>query len=98
MRRLFGVAIFLVGCCSTGSGGNGLSAQQAICLCAPNENAGIREEYEWLNEHYPGYHRRTQHLVFDPDKKKVYDILDITTADGTETSVYFDITWYYGKW
>ena len=101
MRTLFIVlvAAMMLGCKSarnvTPSSGNGSSFEQAVLVKAANEREGIKAEYRWLSEHYPGYKRQTQHLR--AANGRAYDQLDIVTADGQHHSVYFDITSFFGK-
>jgi hypothetical protein len=75
--------------------GDGTSFEKAIVVKAKSETEGVSAEYAWLKDHYPGYTRKGQGLSFD--KGKSYDILRITTADGVEKAVYFDISGFFGK-
>jgi predicted Zn-dependent protease len=75
---------------------DGSSYGKAIVVKAKNETKGIAAEYKWLQENYPGYKLRSQSL--DSKDKKHYDIMHITTKDGDEKSIYFDITHFFGKW
>ena len=56
---------------------------------------GIGAEYDWLKEHYPGYHPQGQTLLVSD--KKPFDKIRIKTASGEEKDVYFDISHFYGK-
>ncbi len=89
----------VLGCKSIGhvthSGGDGSSFEQAVIVEAAHESEGIRAEYRWLSEHYPGYKRGPQHLR--GANGRAYDQLDIVTAGGQHRSVYFDITSFFGK-
>jgi hypothetical protein len=62
---------------------------------ADNELEGIAMEYQWLDEHYPGYTKKSQSLTFYNDKP--YDVFAIETADGQEMMIYFDISLFFGK-
>lgn len=74
---------------------DGLTLKTAIIIEADDEFSGILKENEWLQEHYPGYEKGGQATTFDGDI--IYDIISITTADGIELKIYFDITAFYGK-
>ena len=74
---------------------DGSSAEKAIVIHANSETAGVSEEYRWLKKQYPGYTLKGQGLA--PINGKSYDVLTITTADGVEKVVYFDITGFFGK-
>jgi hypothetical protein len=73
----------------------GGSFETAIVLQASNEREGIPMEYQWLNEHYPGYQLLRQ--AFNIFNDKPYDIMTIRTADDLEKVIYFDISSFYGK-
>ncbi|MCU0445315.1 MAG: hypothetical protein MUE85_10390 [Microscillaceae bacterium] len=68
---------------------DGSSAEKAIVV------KSIEAEYAWIRKNYPNSRMRSQALVFV--KKKPYDILKITTAEGEEKSIYFDISKFFGK-
>jgi hypothetical protein len=91
-------------CCSaspsppgiTYAGSDGSSLAHAVVIQTELKGgAGVRSEYVWLSQRYPGYKRKLQALIHQGGKS--YDRLDITTADGRELSVYFDITAFFGK-
>lgn len=78
------------------AGSDGSSLANAVVIQTELKgSAGVRSEYAWLSQRYPGYKRRLQALLHKGDRS--YDRLDITTADGRELSVYFDITSFFGK-
>src|SRR5215469_3556609 len=82
---------------ATFSGGDGSSMKEAIVISnAPNETTGIRAEYIWLHEHYPGYTLQRQTLR--SDQAGNYDEMQILTSDGKTLTVYFDISSYLGKY
>jgi len=74
---------------------DGTSYESAIIMKERNENEGVKAEYTWLRANYPGYIVKKQGLNFH--KEKAYDVLYITTAEGKEKSIYFDISNFYGK-
>lgn len=74
---------------------DGTSFEKAIFITETHESTGVDAEYAWIQSKYPGYHTRGQALVYN--KNKPFDIIHITTADGTNMDVYFDISNYFGK-
>jgi hypothetical protein len=77
------------------SGGDGSSLKKAIIVKAPNEESGVRAEYEYIRQHYPGSKEGDQSL--QESKGKSYDVMELTTAEGKKKTLYFDITAYFGK-
>jgi uncharacterized protein YceK len=73
----------------------GTSYENAIIIKVTTESAGVREEYKWLAESYPGYAmiRKTQ----TSKANKHYDIITFKTKNGEEKIAYFDITSFFGK-
>ncbi|MFI5204033.1 MAG: hypothetical protein ACHQF2_06005 [Flavobacteriales bacterium] len=98
---LFILTQLLIGCVGvkkTGSStvsGDGSSYETAIYINETNEMSGVKAEYAWLNEHYPGYKRNMQSLA--NHNGKPYDIIKIKTAAGDDVTVYFDISNFFGK-
>ena len=74
---------------------DGSSYDKAIVIKEDHESQGIHAEYAWIRNKYPGSKTRSQSLNFHD--KKSYDIIHITTADGKEVAIYFDISNFYGK-
>lgn len=74
---------------------DGSSFEKAIIIEATNDFQGVKDEYAWLKQNYPGYKSQGQSL--NMHNKKPYDILHIITADGNKIDVYFDISKSYGK-
>lgn len=72
------------------AGGSGGSADDAVIIEAADHMAGIRAEYQWLTQRYPGYRRVSQALL--RGNGKFYDRIEIETKDGQRKAVYFDIT------
>ena len=78
------------------SGGDGSSIKQAVIITeTANVKTGVRAEYVWLHEHYPGYRLRVQRLRHEGGR--YYDEMRIITADGKSRTVFFDITSFFGK-
>jgi hypothetical protein len=74
---------------------DGSSFEKAIFIKETHEGPGVDAEYAWIRDKYPGSIVNGQALV--NQKNKPYDIIHITTADGTKTDIYFDISNFYGK-
>ncbi|HZY37461.1 MAG TPA: hypothetical protein VFE53_12475 [Mucilaginibacter sp.] len=74
---------------------DGSSFEKAIFIKETHEQPGIDAEYAWIRDKYPNSKLNGQALV--NQKNKPYDIIHITTADGTKTDIYFDISNFYGK-
>ena len=76
--------------------GNGSSFKTAIVILgAKNEAEGTKAEYIYLAGHFPNYKLIRQALL-NSDKKD-YDLLEFTSADGSDHRLYFDITDFFGK-
>lgn len=93
---LFGcliIGLVIVSCSTTGlitdsSGGrDGSSYDKAVIAYS------VRAEYKWIDKTYPESDLMTQ--VVTQYNGKVYDVVSIRTKEGTEKSVYFDITRFY---
>lgn len=76
-------------------GGNGNSINQAVIIKAPNELTGVRAEYEWIREHYPGWELEQQETI--SIQGRTYDMMDFRTPGGIDRTLYFDITDFFGK-
>jgi hypothetical protein len=79
----------------TFSGGHGAGCDDAVVVHATNESEGIRAEYEWIGREYPGFQRGGQGLG---DCKTAVDVIDITTREGEQKKIFFDISSFLGKW
>ena len=73
----------------------GLSCNGAIVIKATTEQTGIAEENAWIQENYPGARKVGQSLT--TCNGKTADQVDIETANGRKTSIYFDISNFFGK-
>ena len=74
---------------------DGSSFEKAIIIDEKNERAGIDAENTQLLALFPGSKRVSQR--FEIYKDKQHEIINISTADGREVAVYFDISSYFGK-
>ena len=79
----------------TYSGGDGSTIGKAVLIRATSARIGVRAEYTWLAQKYPGYKRISQSLQTPGGKP--YDLIEIQTSDGRSMSVYFDISEFFGK-
>jgi hypothetical protein len=77
------------------SGGDGSSLNAAVIVHARDEAVGMRAEYGWIKEHWPGSRRGKQALI--TNNNRLYDALTITDTAGQERTLYFDIAEYFGK-
>jgi hypothetical protein len=74
---------------------DGSCYDKAIFINEDHERPGIDAEYAWIRTRYPGYKLKGQSLNYSNNKP--YDIIHITTGDGTAKDIYFDISNFYGK-
>jgi len=74
---------------------DGSSYEKAIVILKKREGEGEEAEYAWIRSKYQGSKVHSQSLNFYD--KKSYDIIHITTIDGKDVAVYFDISNFYGK-
>src|ERR1035438_2241170 len=82
---------------ATFSGGDGSSLKQAVVITdATGEKTGVRAEYVWLHEHYPGYRLRGQ--ILRNEGGRAFDEMRIVSADGKSHTIFFDITSFFGKY
>jgi tetratricopeptide (TPR) repeat protein len=64
--------------------------EHPVVVLTTDRFEGVRTEYAWLALRYPGAKRTTQALLSQGGRQ--YDKLSVTTADGRELALYFDIT------
>jgi hypothetical protein len=78
------------------AGGDGSNFETAVIIQgAADEMVGVRAEQVWLALKYPAYQFQQQSL--QEHQGKNYDVIDITTRDGQQRQVYFDISAFFGK-
>jgi len=81
-------------------GGDGSSIENAVKIIgASGSMQGIRAEYEYLAGKF-GIRGRDWELVMQSllnDGGKDYDLMRVRLKDGTEITVFFDITDFFGK-
>src|SRR4051812_2120051 len=78
----------------TFEGGDGSSFEKAILIKHATEGTGVKSEYRYIEQHFPGSKVGMQAL--QNNNKRMYDVLTIQTSEG-EKKVYFDITEFFGK-
>lgn len=77
-------------------GGDGTSPDQAVIIQdTTDESVGVRAEYLWIRQYYPGAKVLGQSL--NVIKGKPHDVITIKTASGEEKKLYFDISGFFGK-
>ena len=74
---------------------DGSSYEKAIAINEKTEYKGVRAEYKWLSENYPGYIFISQNMIIYLEKP--YDIITIKTGKGVKNEVYFEISSFSGK-
>jgi uncharacterized protein YceK len=91
---IFLVTVLIVsGCASpqqaTSVERDGSSIEKAVIVNS------IREEYQWVQKHFPGARVTRQALI--ERRGKHYDELTFITPSGETRKVYFDINSFFGK-
>ena len=93
------IVVMLVGCRTASpsySGGDGSSHEQAVIIRGVGDTeAGIDAENAWIRQRHPGARKTMQAL--ESVGRKHYDVIALRLSDGQSTSVYFDITDFFGK-
>lgn len=74
---------------------DGSSFEKAIIIDEKTERAGIEAENAQILALFPGSKRVSQR--FEIYKDKQHEIINISTSDGREIAVYFDVSSYFGK-
>jgi hypothetical protein len=72
------------------AGGDGSSFEQAVVVVNATLLSGPGAAYRYITTRYPGYRRRRQRLIEQNGRK--YDLLEFTTEDGEQKTMYFDVT------
>jgi hypothetical protein len=81
------------------AGGDGSTAANAVIITGGNGIATTKAEHAWLQQHVPGGKVTRQSLVVQrgPLLDRIFDKLEVTLADGSEKSYFFDISSSFGK-
>jgi hypothetical protein len=82
-------------------GGPGDTLESAVIIRgAPNHTVGVQSEYRYLTEkfgqHGTDWELQSQALLEIGTRH--YDEMSIKLSDGTQKSVFFDLTDFFGKW
>lgn len=77
------------------AGPDTIPCERPIQVKAKSDRLGVREERDWLDEHYPGHRGYRQALLSEGGRH--FDVLDFS-LDGREISVCFDITSSFGHY
>jgi hypothetical protein len=87
------LAMMMAGCAATyidsSQGRDGTSFQNAVVV------GSVRAEYLYIDRNYSGSNILSQ--VVTDNNGNPYDVVTITTKDGTEKDIYFDISRFYRK-
>lgn len=75
-------------------GGNGLSKKTAVIVKSGSDYVGVRSEYEWIANRYPGSKPTSQALTAW-DHGKRYDRMIVQTSTGQQVVLWFDISAMY---
>ena len=68
---------------------DGLSIETAVIA------KSIKHEYEWIRNKYP--ESKLQMQILTTHGSKHYDVFEIEIPSGETTTIYFDISGFYGK-
>jgi hypothetical protein len=80
----------------TYAGGDGASCEKRVVINgATNEMDGVAAEHAWLWAKYPGCKLKRQALIKCAEHPA--DQMSITTTEGSNVDVYFDISDFFGK-
>jgi len=88
------------GCPATCAGGDGSGASSPVVVTAGNSTAGVEAEYRYLEHRYGA-----RGIAWQPVRQRliggvngVYlDVITIRLQDGSEVTLHFDITSFFGK-
>ncbi|MER3499236.1 MAG: hypothetical protein C4308_11695 [Chitinophagaceae bacterium] len=75
---------------------DGSSFETAIIIEEKTEGPGVKAEYTWLRENYPGYTLIRQSLSHKDGRH--YDVMEIETKNHERNTIYFNITNFFAKW
>jgi hypothetical protein len=75
------------------AGGDGSSFDQAVIILDANILSGVRAEYDYIEQRYPGYQDRKQSLK--ENNGRTFDVIEFKSAEGEDKMMYFDISAYH---
>lgn len=74
----------------------GTTAESAIVLPGiADDFHGVAAEHAYLSEHFPTWHIEYQTRIAENGRN--YDVLGMIEPDRTKTTIFFDITDWFGK-
>jgi hypothetical protein len=76
------------------AGGDGSTVDQAVQVLAVDDNEGARLENEWIFGRFGRFRKKFGALASAEGRH--FDVIRFELPDGSEHTVYFDITGYYG--
>jgi hypothetical protein len=76
------------------AGGDGSTVDQAVQVLAVDENEGARLENEWIYGHFGRFRKNFGALASAEGRH--YDVIRFELPDGSEHTIYFDITGFFG--
>ncbi len=76
---------------------DGSTPARAILVPRDSEDDGIAWEYAWIREHFGAYKRKGQSLLVNEDGHRL-DRVTVSLSDGTEKTLYFDISRFFGRY
>jgi hypothetical protein len=77
---------------------DGESIEEAVVIQAQSSMDGVPKEYEWLGKRFgrQGQDWIMKSQALTGHANRVYDVITIQLADGSEKQIYFDITGFMG--
>jgi hypothetical protein len=77
---------------------NGESIEEAVVIHAQSSIDGVPKEYEWLGKRFgrQGQDWVMRSQALSGHANRVYDVIAIQLADGSDRQIYFDITGFMG--
>ena len=73
---------------------DGTSMERAVAIMESTEPAGVRAQKAWIAERYPAARKKLSGI--QSENGRHYDVVVLVLPDGTEKTLYFDITAYFG--
>ena len=77
--------------------GSGFDADHPVIISgAVSTDAGVEAEQEWLNRFFPKYDIGVRAILTPVSGSSVFELVKLTSPEGVEKSIYFDVTQYHG--
>lgn len=77
------------------SGGDGTSLANAVVIKAGSDAEGVHLENEWIFHKYGRFRKPFAGMVAQNGHH--FDVITAEFPDGTRRTIYFDITWFFGR-